>query len=119
MVWSFSFHLVIGKGEGPYSLDVQRQFARLNRLSNLKTAYISGILEKDPIQGGDENEQMTLSFHGVSTSYLLKTLEFRDIRTVLHLERYSEEFEQNSVMSGRWELLGCDTVEAREDRDRM
>ena len=112
-------HIVIGNGEGPHSLEVQRQFARLSHLSNLKTAYSSGVLKETWTEGEDENEDRELSFRGGSMTYLLKTLEYRGIRTVLYLERYSEAFVQDSVMSGRWIGLGRDTVEAGEDRDRM
>lgn len=112
-------HLVIVTGGGPYSSNVQRQFASLSHLSNLKTAYISGVLEETPTEGEVENEDTVLVFRGRSMTHLLKTLEYRGIRTVLYLERYSEEFVQNSVVSGRWEELGRDTVKAREDRDRM
>ena len=109
-------HLVIGNGD---SSEVQRQFASLGHLSNLKTAYISGMLEETLTEDDKDNERMGLSFRGVSTSDLLPTLECRGIRTVLYLEHYSESFERKSVRFGKWQELGRDSTEAEEDRDRM
>lgn len=112
-------HLVIGNGGGPFSSEVQRQFASLSHLSNLKTAYISDILEETLTEDEEDNERMGLSFRGRSTSDLLPTLEYRGIRTVLYLEQYSESFERNSVQFGKWQELDRDTAEAEEDRERM
>ena len=112
-------HLVIGNDGGPHSSEVQRQFASLSQLSNLKTAYISGILDENLTKDEDDDERMGLSSRGRPTLYLLKTLEYRGIRTVLYLEQYSENLERNCVRYGKWQELGCDTAGAEEDRDRM
>lgn len=124
-------HIAIGK-EGPWSLEVQEQFARLGSLPGLETVYVSGVLD-DADDGVDDDEdegpatdceyraRMALSYRGRSTMHLLKTLEFRNIRSVLCLDAYSERFARVNVRAGRWRKIArCgDAVKAKEDREMM
>ena len=106
-------YLVIGKG-GLFTRGskIQRIFAFLDSLPNLKTAYISVIFEDDRTPTG---------FPDRSTNDLLflKNIERRGIRTVLCLEGCSENFMWDNVRSGKWRKTGCDTVEVEDDRERM
>ena len=95
-------HLFVGNGGGPYSSEVQQQFASLSHLSSLKTAYISGVLDDPSAQWEEDDERLGLSYRGRSTAYLLKTLEYRGIRTALYLEQHWESFERDSVRSEKW-----------------
>lgn len=135
---SISFvHIVVGKEGGPYSVEVQEQFARLRALERLQTVYVSGVLDDadnpvdDEEEGGRPDDgafsaRLAWTYRGRSTWHLLRTLEQRSIRAVLCLDAYSERFARVYVRAGRWRKMarrfcGCcgKTAEVEADRERM
>lgn len=78
-------HIAIGK-EGPWSVEVQEQFARLGSLPGLETVYVSGVLDDAHDDVDDEDEgpatdceyraRMALSYRGRSTMHSSRRSSF-------------------------------------------